>query len=247
MIFYASIIIYMKKLTLKLNDRSPQTLSMKRLGQYIAHLSDMLGEVEHVHFDSVSKGSAMLNVDIENLHYQKVLTHVREVPNGMGAKKQLSAYRALKQLMDEDGTGGAILDDAEAPVLSFRKRPNDEKPLVVNKSGSVQGRLYLVGGKDETIPVRLEGANGETLHCEATTEMAQQLSALLFKQVRVSGRGIWERSPEGAWKLKKLKIELFQELDTANAGDVVARLQSVGGLKWADMDDPHGVAKDLRG
>jgi len=237
----------MKKLTLKLNDRSPQTLSMKRLGQYIAHLSDMLGEVEHVHFDSVSKGSAMLNVDIENLHYQKVLTHVREVPNGMGAKKQLSAYRALKQLMDEDGTGGAILDDAEAPVLSFRKRPDDEKPLVVNKSGSVQGRLYLVGGKDETIPVRLEGANGETLHCEATTEMAQQLSALLFKQVRVSGRGIWERSPEGAWKLKKLKIELFQELDTANAGDVVARLQSVGGLKWADMDDPHGVAKDLRG
>lgn len=247
MIFYASIIIYMKKLTLKLNDRSPQTLSMKRLGQYIAHLSDMLGEVEHVHFDSVSKGSAMLNVDIESLHYQKVLTHVREVPNGMGAKKQLSAYRALQQLMDEDGTGGAILDDAEAPVLSFRKRPDDEKPLVVNKSGSVQGRLYLVGGKDETIPVRLEGANGETLHCEATTEMAQQLSALLFKQVRVSGRGIWERSPEGAWKLKKLKIELFQELDTANAGEVVARLQSIGGLKWADMDDPHGVAKDLRG
>jgi len=237
----------MKKLTLKLNDRTPETLSMKRLGQYIAHLSDMLGEVEHVHFDSVSKGSAMLNAGIEDLYYQKVLTHVREVPNGMGAKKHRSAYQALQQLMDEDGTGGAILDNTDAQVLSFRKRPDDEKPLVVNKSGSVQGRLYLVGGKDETVPVRLEGANGESLYCEATTEMAQQLSALLFKQVRVSGPGIWERSPEGTWKLKKLKVDSFQELDTAKVGDVVARLQSISGLKWADMEDPHGVARDLRG
>src|SRR5690554_4959772 len=81
-----------------------------------------------------------------------------------------------------------ILNDADAQILSFRKRPDDEKPLVVNKSGSVQGRLYLVGGKDETVPVRLEGASGETLYCEASTEMAQQLSALLFKQVRVSVR-----------------------------------------------------------
>lgn len=236
----------MKKLTLKLNDRSPEMLSMKRLGQYIAHLSDMLGEIEHVHFSSVSDGSVMLNVDIENLHYQKVLTHVREVPNGMGAKKQLSAYRFLQQLMDEDGTGGEILDNTKASILSFRKRPDDEKPLVVNKSGSVQGRLYLVGGKDEIVPVRLEGATGETLHCEATIAMAQKLSSLLFRQVRVYGRGIWERSSEGAWKLKKLKIDSFQELGTATVSEVVAKLQSIGGLKWAEMDDPHGVAGDLR-
>jgi len=237
----------MKKLILKLNDRSPHTLSMKRLGQYIAHLSDMLGEVEHVHFDSVSKGSAMLNVDIDDLHYQKVLAHVREVPNGMGAKRQLTAYRTLRQLMDEDGTGGAILNDTDAQILSFRKRPDDEKPLVINKPGSVQGRLYRVGGKDDTIPVSLEGANRETLPCEASVEIAQALSSLLFKQVRVSGQGIWERSSEGMWKLKKLKIESYQELDNAKVGDVVGRLQSIGGLKWADMDDPHGVARDLRG
>ncbi|MEE3171105.1 MAG: hypothetical protein VX324_13395 [Pseudomonadota bacterium] len=237
----------MKKLTLKLNDRTPETLSMKRLGQYIAHLSDMLGEVEHVHFDSVSRGSAKLNVDIEDLHYEKVLAHVREVPNGIGAKKQQLAYRNLQQLMDEDGTGGAILNDTQTSILSFRKRADDDRPLVVKKTGAVQGRLYLVGGKDETVPVRLEGANGETLHCEATMAMAQQLSALLFQQIRVAGPGLWERLPEGGWKLRKLKIESYQELETTSFGDVVSRLQAVGGLKWADMEDPQGVAKDLRG
>ena len=237
----------MKKLTLKLNDRTPETLSMKRLGQYITHLSDMLGEVEHVHFDSVSKGSAKLNVDVEDLHYQNVLTHVREVPNGMGARKQLAAYRNLQELMDEDGTGGVILNDTDTRILSFRKRQDDEKPLVVNKLGSVQGRLYRVGGKDDTIPVSLEGAKGETLRCEASIDIARELSSLLFKQVRVSGHGTWERLPEGGWRLKKLKIESYQELDTANVGDVVGRLQAIGGLKWADMEDPHAVAKDLRG
>jgi len=170
----------------------------------------------------------------------QVLTHVREVPNGMWPKKNQSAYKALQKLMDEGGTGGAILDNSQAPVLSFRKRQDDEKPLVVNKAGSVQGRLYRVGGKDETVPVRLEGANGETLHCEASTGIAQQLSALLFKQVRVSGCGAWERLPEGRWRLRKLKIESFQELDISKASSVLVKMQSLGGLKWAEMDDPHG-------
>ena len=233
-----SIIADMKKLTLKLNDSSPETLPMKRLGQYLAHLSDMLGEVEHVHFSSVSNGSAMLNVDIEEQHYQQVLTHVREVPNGMGPQKHQTAYRALQRLMDEDGTGGSILDDAAAPVLSFRKRQEGEKPLMVNKSGSVQGELYSVGGKDETVPVRLEGANGETLFCEASKEVAQSLSHLLFKQVRVSGQGTWERPSGGGWRLRKLKIETFQELAASNVSAVMANMQAIGGLKWAEMEDP---------
>lgn len=241
-----SIIADMKKLTLKLNDCSPDTLPMKRLGQYLAHLSDMLGEVEHVHFSSVGSGSAMLNVDIEEQHYQQVLTHVREVPNGIGPKKHQTAYKALQRLMDEDGTGGSILDDAAAPVLSFRKRQDDEKPLAVSKAGSVQGKLYMVGGKDETIPVRLEGANGETLHCEASTEVAKELSHLLFRQVRVSGQGIWERSSDGCWRLRKLKIETFQELGASKVSAVLANMRAVGGLKWAEMEDPHGVAGDLR-
>lgn len=237
----------MKKLTLKLDNCSPESLSMKRLSQYLAHLAEMLGEVEHVHFSSVSKGSAMLNMDVEESHYPQVVSHIREVPNGMGLKKHQAAYQTLQRLMDEDGTGGAILDNAEAPILSFRKRQENEEPLIVNKSGSVQGRLYLVGGKDDTIPVRLEGANGETLYCEASTAIAQQLSPLLFKHVRVSGQGSWERSTEGVWRLKKLKIETFQELNTTKASSVIRKMQSLGGLKWAEMDDPHGMARDLRG
>ncbi|MFY0663753.1 MAG: hypothetical protein JXQ97_03965 [Natronospirillum sp.] len=236
----------MKKLILKLHDSSPDRLTMKRLGQYLPHLADLLGESEHVHFASVTDGSAMLNVEIEESYYPKIIEQVRLVHGGQGSKKSQKAYSALQNLMNEDGTGGAILDNAESSVLTFRKQQDAEKPLLVTKSGSVQGRLYKIGGKDATIPVRLEGANGETLHCEATVEIAEQLSAYLFKQVRVSGHGQWARTVEGRWSLRKLTIESFDVLKTANAGAVIAQLQSIGGLKWSEMDDPHGIAKDLR-
>lgn len=237
----------MKKLTLKLNEHRPDTLPMKRLGQYLSQLSELLGEAEHVHFTSVAEGSAMLNVDIQDAHYDQVLMHIREVPNGLGSKKRLNAYMNLQTLLEEDRTGGAILDDLHTPVLSFKQPQEDEKPLVVSKHGSVQGRLYLVGGKDETVPVRLEGPAGQTLHCEASTELAQKLSGLLFKQVRLTGQGLWERSLDGSWRLKKLKVEAFTELDTSKAGSVLEKMRSLNGLKWAEMDDPHGVARDLRG
>ena len=237
-----SIIACMKKLTLKLNEYRPDTLPMKRLGQYLSHLSELMGEAEHVHFASVAKGSAMLNVDVNDAHYDKVIMRIREVPNGLGSKKRLNAYENLQRLMEEDGTGGAILDDLNSPVLSFKKWQADQKPLVVSKYGSVQGRLYLVGGKDDTIPVRLEDANGQTLHCEASTEVAQRLSALLFKQVRVTGHGVWERSVDDRWRLKKLKVETFTELDASKASSVLEKMRSLNGLKWAGMDDPHKVA-----
>lgn len=220
---------------------------MQRLALYLAELADMLGSIEHVHFSSVTPGSAMLNIDIDELRYSEVLTSVREAPAGKGTARQLKGYRELQRLMEEDGTAGEILDHSSRSIMLFAKSSNDESPLSINKQGSVQGRLYRIGGKDETVPVRLEGANGETLNCEASTEIAQQLSALLFQQVRVSGPGIWERSPDGGWKLKKLKIESFQKLDSSKLGSVLAKLQAAGGLQWAEMENPHSVAKDLRG
>lgn len=120
------------------------------------------------------------------------------------------------------------------------------KLLEINKRGTVQGLLYQIGGKDDTIPVRLEGSNGQTLYCEASTEIAQKLSGLLFKQIQVTGQGFWERSVEGQWRLRKLRIESFTELDASKASTVLGKMRSLSGLKWTEMDDPHGSAMELR-
>src|SRR3546814_8053942 len=108
-------------------------------------------------------------------------------------------------MMEQDRVDG-VLQAADANILQFPKAKAAPPPMVVIKQGSVQGRLYVVGGKDETVPVRLEGAGGETLLCEADTALAEQLGKLLFKYVRVHGKGEWESRPHGGWRGRKMFI-----------------------------------------
>lgn len=119
--------------------------------------------------------------------------------------------------------------------------------MVVFKAGSVQGRLYSIGGKDDSVPVRLEGANGETLHCEAGIETAAQLAPLLFKQVRVHGKGEWERRQAGGWRLKKMHISSYEPLEKASLRTAVDRMRGVGGILWNSIEAPHETILGQRG
>jgi hypothetical protein len=123
----------------------------------------------------------------------------------------------------------------------------EEAPLHLIKPSSIQGKLYSVGGKDETIPVRIEGADHETLYCEADIEVAERLGQLLFKTIRVSGDGQWERKPDGVWKLTKLKITSFVKLEDVGFREAVAKLKAAGGINWNDASDAHSEILDNRG
>lgn len=127
------------------------------------------------------------------------------------------------------------------------KRPlENQKPIVVSKLGSVQGFLYRIDSKEGAHKVWLEDANGNSLHCDARPEIAQRLSKLMFKPVRVRGRGCWERSVEGKWRLRKLDIENVMELDATKASIMLGKMRLLGGLKWAGIADPHGEVAELR-
>jgi len=117
--------------------------------------------------------------------------------------------------------------------------------LIVRKRGRVQGKLYNVGGKDDSAPVKLEGANGETYHCEATTSMAAKLGVHLFKQVRVSGNSEWFKK-DGKWKLKKLIIESFEVLEKSNLKTAFKALQDASGNQWKEEDDAQAILQALR-
>src|SRR5690606_15861863 len=135
--------------------------------------------------------------------------------------------RELASLMEQDRVDGQLLS-ATGTVIQFPKAKRESPPLVIKKRGSVQGRLYIVGGKDETVPVRLEGASGETLMCEANTSMAEELGALLFKHVRLHGLGEWESRPNGGWRLRKLEIHSYQQLETGGLRAALKKLKQAG-------------------
>ncbi|MEZ0582475.1 hypothetical protein ACA373_05680 [Erwinia sp. STN24] len=228
------------RLTLKLDGTSPDQLPMARLSKYLSALSDLYGSVDAVHFKEVSEGSACLNtwVDSDTAYNQVVERSLLQ------AKNNGKHYQKLVSLLAQDGYRGSIINSDELTIVNFPVA--DEAPLFsVKKRAKVQGRLYNVGGKDESAPVKLEGANGETYNCEATPAMAAKLGSVLFKQIRVEGDSEWEKK-DGIWKLKKLKISSFDVLDKSSLRSALASLNEATGNAWKEEDNPHVVLKALR-
>ncbi|MDZ7854307.1 MAG: hypothetical protein U5L98_17175 [Halomonas sp.] len=148
--------------------------------------------------------------------------------------------------MEEDHASGVLTSEG-ARIFEFPRISREQKPMVIFKTGSVQGRLYTIGGKDDTVPVRLEGANGETLNCETDIDTAARLAPLLFKQVRIHGKGEWERRQTGGWRLKKMHISSYEPLEKASLKTAIERMRGVGGILWHSNEAPHESILDQRG
>lgn len=236
----------MKSLTLRLDNHSPDTLSLRRLGEYLACLSNVIGSNEPVHLHSVESGSAMLRLEVDDARYPQIVADLDGLANGHGPKRRLTAYENLKKMLSDDRTSGALIDHFHSAIASIPWAESPDTAIEIMKHGSVQGELYQVGGKDESVPVRLAGANGETYLCEATREIASQISPHLYCQVRVSGSSIWVRTDKEGWRLKKLRIESYKVLSESALGAALSNLRVNHGVNWGDMEDPHAIALDLR-
>ncbi|UYA62434.1 hypothetical protein NAL19_4424 [Pectobacterium sp. F1-1] len=227
-------------LTLKLDGTSPDKLPMARLGKYLSALSELYGSTDAVHFKDVSEGSACLNSWVDNdSAYNDVLQRSISQASNSG-----SSYLKLVTLLEQDKLEGRIINDDDVTIVDF-PRIKQDSPFLVRKKAKIQGRLYNVGGKDESVPVKLEGANGETFNCEASPSMAVKLGTLLFQQIRVEGDGEWEKK-DGIWKLKKLKISSYEELQKSSLKTALSSIHNAPGNQWKEQDDLHVVLKALR-
>ena len=228
------------RLTLKLGGTSPDELTLSRLGKYLSALSDLYGSVDAVHFKDVSEGSACLNTWVDSTaSYNAVILRSMSQAATSG-----NSYLKLVSFLAQDGFEAKLINQDKVTILEFPSTKEDA-PTILRKKGRVQGKLYNVGGKDDSAPVKLEGANGETYHCEATPAMAAKLGALLFKQLRVSGDSEWIKK-DGKWKLKKLIIESYEVLEKSNLKTAFKALQNASGNQWKEEDDTQAILKALR-
>jgi hypothetical protein len=152
-------------------------------------------------------------------------------------------------MLREDNASGALKHKGGAKVLDFpgRKTPLAEEAIVY-EVGELDGVVIKIGGKDDTVPVLLEGENGAYYRCNTVRDIARKLASHLFDQpVRVTGRGKWRRTQEGAWELDTFDIKSFEALDETPLGEIVATLRGLEGSEWNAMQDPQAEFKRLRG
>ncbi len=228
------------RLTLKLHDITPNQLPMARLVEYLSVLSGLYGYVENVHFESIEEGSTLLNSYTSNssVHYDVIKRTKEQISNNS------PLHQKLVKLITTDRTIAEIISSEGIVIGTIRPELTSEI-ITIRKRSSVQGRLYKIGGKDEIIPVKLEGANKETLNCEATSNLAVKLSHYLFKYIRVTGNSEWIKK-DGIWKLKKLTIEDFIELQDINLGQALQKISKDAGNNWDEIDDAYEVLEKLR-
>lgn len=227
----------------------PETLPMARLAEYLAKLAVLFGNKEHVHFHKIRKGSAIPEIVVDETAVPKVSERLRLVGTPDAAEEIIRANREINRMLRDDNATGTLKFKGGAKILYFPgcKTPMAEE-AVVYEFGELDGVVIRIGGKDETVPVTLEGADGFYFRCNASREIARKLASYLFGQsVRVVGRGKWRRTQEGTWELEYFDIKDFEILDETSLETVIANLRAVEGSSWNEMEDPLAEFKRLRG
>lgn len=227
----------------------PETLPMARLAEYLAKLSLMFGNKEHVHFLKVRKGSAIPEIAVDFETAPKIAARLKLVGKPDAPPELKNVNRDINHMLREDNASATLKFKHGAVVIKFpgRKTPLTEE-VVVHEQGDLDGIIIRVGGKDDSVPVWVEGEGKEIYKCQANRDLARQLAAHLFGDpVRVAGKGQWCRTPERKWELEKFEIKSFEVLDAVPLEQLIEELRQVEGNLWNEMEDPQAELRKLRG
>lgn len=224
----------------------PTTIPMKRLAQYMDKLAVLVGSPERVHFDRITKGSARPAFNVEEVAAYEVSQRLKAVNEGQDGDVAKLRKEINKMLRDDGCT--AYLRVLKGPkVIEFagRRTPISEE-VTVHDTGELEGTVIRIGGKDNTVPVTLEGAD-DYYKCQTTKAIAKQLAQRLFEgRVRVSGKGKWLRDSEGKWTLEEFQILGFEPLEGGSLSEFVKDMREIPGSAWNEMDNPQVELKRIR-
>ena len=241
-----------KKLIFYIDAYSPDTIPMAKLAEYMADFAALLGRDNAVHFDSLATGSTKIKARVEFEDVPKVRTRLDDLKRGNASKDAVKLFAQIDNRLANDNAVGRIYVEGEegmkAALLAF---PGRDRPKVTSygpftQEGNLDGILIAVGGKDETVPVRLQNGTTTYTNCETTRDIARELGKHLFEPLRIFGTGRWLRETDGTWALSKFKVHRFEILGKDSLRDTVAALRTVRNSGWAAIEDPLRELHELR-
>ena len=242
-----------RRLVFYVDAYSPETIPMAKLAEYMADFAALLGRENAVHFAGLESGSTKIAVIVEAEDVPKVTTRLDDVRRGVANKEVAKIFEQIdRRLANDNAVGRIYVEDIENddPVLvAFPGRERGKAPAYgpFNQDGHLDGILISVGGKDESISIRLQNGNTTYASCDTTREIARELGKHLFEPVRIHGVGRWMRERDGKWTLVRFRVHRFESLGTESLADTVAALRAVRGSGWQAFDDPLAELADLRG
>lgn len=242
-----------KRLIFYIDAYSPDTIPMAKLAEYMADFAALLGRDNAVHFAGLEPGSTKIAARVEFEDVPKVTTRLHEIRRGNPPKDAAKIFEQIDTRLANDNAVGRILVESEggaapAELLAFpgRTRPKVQSYGPFTQDGHLDGVLISVGGKDETISIRLQNGDTTYANCDTTRTLARELGKHLFEPVRIHGSGRWMREADGKWTLIRFRVHRFEGLETVSLRDTVTALRAVRGSGWKGQADPLAELDDLR-
>lgn len=134
------------------------------------------------------------------------------------------------------------LPGREAPLATLTADTRIPAPVQVSGSTTIYGRVIRVGGRRPRAMV--ETAQGETLFCEVSREMARRLGERLYQQAEFRGTATWDADE---WSLTGFKIETVEESGTLKPGVAIRQLRELVGRHFREIEDVPAYVASLRG
>lgn len=217
---------------------TPLTLPMNRLAEYLKPFALLLGNEAHVHFQGVKEGSANCLALIEPHAAPKVKERLDHVVSKTAPRVAMKAHQDIDNLLLEDNALGYVaLDGRNVIEFPGRMRAAQETIGPVRRSTSIEGQIYMIGGKDDTINVYLNEGHRET-KCVVSVDLARRLGPhLRGPRIRFFGHGIWYRV-DGSWEMKTFAAEDFLALDEKPLPETLKNIQA----NYSDVEPTEFMA-----
>jgi hypothetical protein len=224
---------------------SPATLPMERLAQYLSAFAALIGHEDRVHFDKLRKGSTRLLAYSDFQTIPKVRERIENVTTGTAPKAAMAAHRDLDNLLADDNAFGHI-ELSGSNVIEFpgRRRPSQDRFGPVRCHASIEGQIYQIGGRDETINIHLR--DGEKMHrCEASIDLSRKLLAyFLGARIRIFGEVDRFRTANGWIDGQNFTAHDFVELDGKSLTQTMASLRDI--FSGVNADEMLSEMNNLR-
>jgi len=189
------------KIRLVIDAFTPDTLPMSRLAEYLKQFSELLGNDSSVHFDRVEKSSAALVSYSDHTATPKIRQRLEEIIEGTAPKPAIKSNATLDDMLLEDNAVGYVdLDESKLIEFPGRKRAPQQRIGPVRRKSVLDGQIFQLGGKDDTINVHIRNPHNpnETHRCEVSIKLARDLAPyFLADSVRLFGEGDWYRTDTG--------------------------------------------------
>ena len=213
------------------------------VGTLFKQLSSLLADKtilpeQDILFDSVSEGCTQLAVRAASGRHDALAAKIQSLTDGqlMPIRETLGKYNCYADLA------------AESSGFSKRLLPKTvPETYEVFQEETFRGRLINIGGKDETVPVKLLTMQGDTLSLTADTGLARRMAAHLFDFIECTGRGLLEMGAGFSWKPvnKKFKIHDFEVLPAADYDAFLENFRAIES-DWRHDENPLEKAAAIR-